>query len=114
MNALRLLLIVILTTVVTYTIVVVANHGLGLFPIFFGDIAAMGWPGQFNLDFLGFLILAGVWIAWRHRFSAGGIALGCLVPFGGVPYVSLYLLVTSFRVDGDVQALLLGSQQGAR
>jgi len=114
MNALRLLLIVILTTVVTYTIVVVANHGLGLFPVFFGDIAAMGWPGQFNLDFLGFLILAGVWIAWRHQFSAGGIALGCLVPFGGIPYVSLYLLVTSFRVDGDVQALLLGSQRSAR
>jgi len=114
MNAFRVLLAVILVTVIAYTIVVISNHGLNLFPVFFGDIAAIGWPGQFNLDFMGFLILSGVWIAWRHQFSAGGIALGCLVPFGGVPYVSIYLLVTSFQVDGDVQALLLGRNRGAR
>jgi len=113
MTAFRILLVVIVVTVVAYTVVVVANHGMGLFPIFFGDIARMDWPGQFNLDFMGFLTLSGLWIAWRHQFSPGGIALGLLVPFGGVPYVATYLLVSSFQVNGDVRALLLGRARAA-
>jgi len=29
----------------------------------------MQWPGQFNLDFMCMLLLAGLWVSWRHRFS---------------------------------------------
>ena len=58
MNGFRLLLVVLLLAVVLYTIPVLANDGLlALFPTFFGDMAKMGWPGQFNLDFFGFLLL---------------------------------------------------------
>ena len=65
MAQLRFVLVTVLLVIVGYTFPVVANHGLGLLPIFFGDIAKMEWPGQFNLDFLGFLTLSGLWIAWR-------------------------------------------------
>jgi len=64
-----------------YTSVVVARHGLGLLPIFFGDMATMTWPGQFNLDFLSLLTLSGLWVAWRHRYSAAGLVLGLLALF---------------------------------
>ena len=111
MSAFRSLLVVILGTIVVYTVVVAANHGLGLLPIFFGDIARMEWPGQFNLDFLGFLVLSGFWLAWRHHFSPGGLALGVLGLFGGAPVLTTYLLVASFAVDGDVKALLLGPER---
>ena len=50
MTVLRIVLSLILVAVASYTGVVVWNHGMGLLPIFFGDMAKMPWPGQFNLD----------------------------------------------------------------
>jgi hypothetical protein len=108
MTAFRILLIVIFSVIVVYTAIVVADHGLGLFPIFFGDIAAMGWPGQFNMDFMGFLTLSGLWLAWRHHFSPGGIALGLLGFVGGAPILTAYLLVATFSARGDIREVLLG------
>ncbi|NNL65668.1 MAG: hypothetical protein HKP30_05455 [Myxococcales bacterium] len=108
MTAFRVLLATIFLVIAVYTAVVVAEHGLGLLPIFFGDIAERGWPGQFNLDFMGFLLLSGFWLAWRHHFSPGGLGLGLMGFFLGAPMLTAYLFVTSFAVDGDVKALLLG------
>ena len=68
-------LIIFLAGLVGYTIAVIANHGWDLLSVFFGDMAAMGWPGQFNLDFLGFLALSALWVTWRHGFSPTGFAL---------------------------------------
>ncbi len=113
MTGFRVLLLTILLAIVAYTVVVVLNHGLGLFPIFFGDMAKMGWPGQFNADFLGFLVLSGFWLAWRHHFSAAGLALGLLGLLGGAPVLTAYLLIASFNVNGDVAALLLGPERAA-
>ncbi len=111
MTAFRLTLSLILVAIVAYTVPVAANHGINLFPVFFGDIARMGWPGQFNLDFLGFLILSGLWLAWRHRFSPGGIALGVLGFFGGAPVLTAYLLVASYRSRGDWAVIMLGPER---
>lgn len=80
MTMFRIFLVILLANIVIYTVPVVANHGLNLLPIFFGDIVKMEWPGQFNLDFFGFLIfvrhfgplgatvsrgVALVWLFWR-------------------------------------------------
>ena len=108
MTALRVLLAVLFLTIVAYTVVVVAIHGMGLLPIFFGDIASLGWPGQFNLDFMGFLLLSGTWLAWRHQFSPGGLALGVLGVFGGAPVLTAYLFVASLQAKGSWAELLLG------
>ncbi len=110
MTAFRTLLIVIFSVVVAYTIPVVANHGLSLFSIFFGDMAKMGWPGQFNLDFLGFLVLSGFWTAWRNNYSPAGLGLGVMAFFLGAPFLTMYLLYLSFRTNGDVNLMLMGEQ----
>ena len=104
----RILLMVIFITVSGYTAVVVSNHGMGLLQVFFGDMAKMRWPGQFNLDFMCLLTLSALWLAWRHHFSPIGIVLGFAGFFGGAFFLSAYLLIESFRVEGDVKALLLG------
>ena len=80
MRAFQLLLIALWLVLAGYTGVVIARHGLDLLPIFFGDMAKLAWPGQFNLDFLCFLVLSALWTAWRNGFSAGGLALA-LVAF---------------------------------
>ena len=112
MNAFRLLLVVLLLAVVLYTIPVIANHGLlSLLPTFFADMAKMGWAGQFNLDFMGFLTLAGLWTAWRNDFSALGLVLGVVAFFGGIPFLTTYLLFLSFQSGGDVKVMLLGDRR---
>lgn len=92
-----------------YTGFVIAGHGLGLLPIFFGDIGRLTWPGQFNLDFLCFLILSALWTAWRNSFSVQGLALAVLAFFGGAGFLLPYLLILSFKERGSLPAILLGS-----
>lgn len=114
MNTFRGVLALLFAIVVSYTAVVITNHGLGLLPVFFGDMAEMAWPGQFNLDFMSFLTLSGIWLAWRHEFSPVGLALGILGLFGGMPMLSAYLFVASRQTDGDWAALLLGPARAKR
>lgn len=91
-----------------YTVGVVAQHGMRFLPVFLGDIARGGWPGQFNLDFLCFLSLSALWTAWRSGFSATGLALGVVAFFGGAGFLLPYLLVLSIATRGDMAAVLLG------
>jgi hypothetical protein len=108
MNLFRFYLAAWIVGIIAYTSVTVANHGLDLLPVFFGDMAKMAWPGQFNLDFFSFLCLGGLWLAWRHHFSLGGIALGLFIFAGGMPFLASYLIYHSIRSGGDMKRLLLG------
>lgn len=114
MTAFRLFLLLCLVVIIGYTSVTISREGWDLLPVFFGDMAAMGWSGQFNLDFFTFLLLSGLWVSWRHHFSPAGLALGVLAVFGGMLFLSIYLLVHSYRAGGDMAALLLGPQRAAR
>lgn len=113
MIAFRILLALIFSAIIAYTGVTISEHGWNLLPIFFGDMAAMTWPGQFNFDFFCFLILSGLWVSWRHHFSLAGLLLGVVAIFGGALFLSAYLLVQSFRVDGRFSVLLLGPRRAA-
>lgn len=106
--AFRALLLVMLVALAGYTAVVISSHGWGLLAVFFGDIATLTWPGQFNLDFLFLLTLSALWVAWRHEFSPAGLALGALAFLGGAMFLTIYLLIVSRKAGGDVRALLLG------
>ena len=67
----------------------------------------MGWPGQFNFDFM-YMPLSGSYITWRHKFSAAGLCLSLVGCFAGVPFLSAYLMYHFFPTEGDVAAVLLG------
>ena len=109
-NCMKIFLVLMFVVIAGYTAVVVANHGLGLFSIFFGDMASLNWPGQFNLDFFCMLLLSGLWTAWRNRFSGVGIALGIVAVLGGAFFLSVYLLYLVSASGGDLRAVLLGEQ----
>jgi hypothetical protein len=106
------LLVLLWVAIASYTSIVIAHHGMGLLGVFFGDMAALGWPGQFNLDFMSLLVLTALWVAWRHHFSGTGIALAALAFFGGALFLTAYLLVVSVRAKGDMRVLLLGKRRG--
>lgn len=114
MTQFRILLITMFTAIALYTGVTITGHGWTLFSVFFGDIAKMAWPGQFDLDFMGLLTLSALWVAWRHRFSAAGLGLAVLAFFGGTPFLSLYLLVVSLRAKGDMNEIMLGAARTVR
>ncbi len=111
MTAFRAALVLLWLAVASYTAVVVAQHGIDLVSVFVSDFRAMGWPGQFDLDFLGMLLLSGLWVAWRHDFSAKGLALGLLAAVGGILFLATYLLVLSLQANGSIKQVLLGARR---
>jgi hypothetical protein len=108
MTLFRILLAGLWLILLGYTGVTIANHGLDLAPIFFGDIARLAWPGQFNLDFMCFLTLSALWTAWRNRFSGLGLLLAVIAFVGGAAFLLPYLLILSVQTKGDIRAVLLG------
>lgn len=111
MLAFRIFMIVIFLSLLGYTAITISNHGWNLVPVFFGDMRAMTWPGQFNFDFMGFLLLSGLWVSWRHQFSTAGLALGAVAVFGGMLFLSLYLFIASAQAKGSVKEVLLGKSR---
>jgi len=111
MKLFRAFLLLIILVVVAYTLPVVQAEGLlVLFPTFFGEIGNLSWQGQFNLDFLAFLLLSGLWTAWRNKFSLKGNLLGIGAVFLGAPYLAAYLIYLSFACEGDIKRMLLGER----
>ena len=96
-----------------YTAIVVGMHGSDFLPLFNADILDMTWRGQFNTDFLCFLLLSAIWISWRNDFSPAGLMLGVVAVFGGMLFLSVYLLIASFAARGDAAVLLLGPRRAA-
>lgn len=113
MLAFRTLLGVMFAVVLVYSGMVGAAHGWDVLPIFFADIAALTWPGQFNLDFACFLILSGLWVAWRHHFAPAGLALGLVVALVGIVVFAPYLLFASIQAKGSAKVLMLGDERAA-
>jgi len=114
MTAFRAFLLLIWLCITAYTVIVVRDYGLNLFPYFFGDMMKLNWAGQFNLDFMFMLSLSGLWTAWRHDFSGAGLALGLLAFLGGAAFLSVYLLVLLAQSGGDLREVLLGKTRAVR
>jgi hypothetical protein len=113
MTGFRLLLAILWAVMMVYTVITITHYGWDFIPVYFGDLAGMTWRGQFNIDFGSFLILSALWVMWRHHFSVGGIVLGMMAPIGGAVFLTTYLMIASFQVNGDVKALLLGERRAA-
>lgn len=114
MKAFQILLAIFIIGIFSYTGIAGFNHGWNLFPIFFGDIMAMTWPGQFNFDFSCFLVLSGLWLSWRNNFTIGGLALGLLGIVGGIMLLAPYLLYVTFESKGDLKVFFLGKKRANR
>lgn len=114
MVAIRTLAALMLVAVGIYTGFVVLAHGLDFLTPFVGNIVAVNWEGQFQLDFTCFLLLAALWVAWRHRFTGTGFACSLAPICGGILGFAAYLLITSLREDGDVASYLVGNTRTAQ
>lgn len=110
MKLFRILLMIISISILTITSIVGYRHGWNLFPVFFGEIAALTWSGQFNFDFSCFLLLNALWIAWRNNYSIKGIILSIIGFVGGIMFLAPYLLILSFKSE-NIKELLCGKNK---
>lgn len=106
----RILLVVFIILILSYTGLVIIADGINLFPVFINDIMSMTWSGQFNLDFSLYLVLSGLWIAWRHRFSPTGIIMGIIASILGMTVFAPYLLFVASKAKGDIKTMFIGEQ----
>jgi len=99
-----------LVGLIIYTGFVVSNAGWNFLPYAVDNLRAVSWSGQFALDFVCYLVVSALWVAWRHRFSSSGIGLGLAALVGGYLFFGVYLLIASIQARGNVAALLLGER----
>lgn len=93
-----------------YTYYAFQNEGANLLQIFLQNIKSLNWNGQFNLDFLCYLLLSGLWTMWRNKFSAKSIAVGLLAATLGTIVFAPYLLFLLFQEKGDIKKVLTGDR----
>ena len=110
MRILSILLTVLFLPIFAYTLYVAATYGLNIFPLFFGEIIALSWTGQFHLDFLIYLLLSAGWIGWRHRWSAKGIIMALIASVLGACFLLPYLIWVGIQTQGDMGAFFLGEK----
>lgn len=108
MRVFHLLLFFFFAGIIVYTVVAGLNHGWDLVSVFFGELSAFSWSGQFNFDFLCYLSLSAIWTAWREKFSGRAIFLAVIALVFGILFFAPYLLYLSVKAKGDVRVLLLG------
>lgn len=108
MTAFRNLLVAITMVIVGFTLAAVATDGPNLLPHFIAPVLALSWQGQFNVDFTMYLLLSGLWMAWRGGFTKGSIVLGVLAPPLGILFLAPYLIYLIVKCENDPRELLLG------
>ena len=91
-----------------YTFVAFQKEGIQLFSIFISQIQSLTWAGQFNLDFSSYLVLSGLWIMWRNKFTVSSLFLGTSAMILGMVFFAPYLLFLLNREKGDLKKVLIG------
>ena len=108
MNAFRVLLVASFAAIFIYTLMVFSNADLGLVSQAMTDLKAKNWAGQFDLDFMIYILFVALWLLWRHEFKPVGWLM-VLGSFGGSLFMAPYLLFASLKAKGDVKEILIGS-----
>jgi hypothetical protein len=106
----KTLLIVQTIGLLAYTLFVINKEGIILFSVFMNSIFSLNWTGQFNLDFLCYLMLSGFWIMWRNKFTSKSIFIGAVAMVLGIVMFAPYLLWIINKEHNDLKRVLIGDR----
>lgn len=106
----KIVLILQASILLIYTTFAFQTDGANLFDIMIANIASLGWSGQFNLDFLCYLILSGLWIIWRNNYSPISILFSILAATIGILFLTPYLLYLLTQEKGNMKKVLIGNR----
>lgn len=96
--------------VLVYTFMAFKSGGANLFTVFLDNIYALNWSGQFNLDFLCYLLLSGLWIMWRNQFSTSSIMIGISAMILGIIFFAPYVFWLLYKEKGNLRQVLVSRQ----
>ena len=108
MTYLRIFIALLLAVIVEHTIYTGFTHGWDFLTPFQDGLFSLTWQGQFYLDFLCYLMLSGLWVAWRGGFTAASIALGVSAGIMGFVVFGALFLIYTVQSRGNLTAVLLG------
>ena len=111
MNALKIVLVLQFIGIIVYSLVAGSAEGWDLLRVFFENLTALNWSGQFNYDFLCYLTLSGIWVAWRNQFSGLGILLGIAASILGILFFAPYLLLILNQSKGNLVFFFFGPER---
>ncbi len=107
---LKALLIIQTIGILAYTLIVFQNDGFNFLMRAQEFALSMKWMGQFALDFQCYLILSGIWIMWRDRFSGRSILIALMAMTLGILVFAPYILYLITKEKGDLKAVLVGDR----
>ena len=110
LTLLKSLLIVQTVALIVYSLIAANKEGWSLFNIFTENVASLNWNGQFNLDFSSYLLLSGLWIMWRNKFTISSMIIGVIAMIAGIVVFAPYLLYLLIIEKGDLKKLLVGER----
>ena len=110
MTSLRVSLVVFTIIIFAVTFAAAAASGSNWPAVFLGDLFALNWRSQFNADLVIHLALIGVWVAWRDGFGIKGMIYGAFCVICGGMFTFPYLLLASYRANGDPRRMILGTR----
>ena len=105
---LKAVLVIQTIGLLVYTYLTMQNDGLNFFAKALAYPMTFEWIGQFSLDFSCYLLLSGLWIMWRNRFSGAGIAIAIVAMILGIIVFAPYLLYLIAKEKGDLTKVLVG------
>jgi hypothetical protein len=109
-NLFKTLLVIQTIGLFVYTFIAFQTEGTDLFSVFLANIKSLTWNGQFNLDFLCYLTLSGLWIMWRDKFNGKSIFIGIVATILGIIFFAPYLLWLINKENGDLKRVLVGDR----
>jgi hypothetical protein len=107
---LKLVLLAQTLSLVIYTYLAQMNEGWGLVGQVSKNLIAMGWNGQFNLDFACYLLLSAWWILWRNDFKPISFAIAILAGLIGIMFFAPYLVYLLAAEKGNLKRVLVGNR----
>ena len=106
--ALKSILILQTLALVGYTLYVVMHEGWNFLEVAVSNVGSLTWSGQFSLDFACYLLLSGLWIMWRSKYSVPSVVMGVAAMILGIVVFAPYLFYLLVQEHGDLRQVLLG------
>lgn len=112
MTILRAFLLASTVAIYLLTYFAIAAYGINWPAIAAGDILALNWRSQFDVDFAIHLLLLATWISWREGFTLRGHIFGFLSIVMGGMFSFPYLIHASYVSKGNPTKIVLGGRLG--